>query len=186
MKKTLIAISLITLSINSSTYKMSVNDAIYKNSITTTSEEPVGILCDLPMVSNDLGDTCIHTLDKVGWVNRDDSCGGLRQMVSNPNLFILRSNSITKNTSPIIPEGYRWVDSSEYTILVNNRPYNYYSQCGLTGYPTIDGVQQRFITFSDTSTSNYVTHSGTSEGDYRINDWNSTTNWLGIVVTPEF
>jgi hypothetical protein len=188
MKKIIIIMSLSALNVYATDYKIGLNTSLYNDSITI--EEHSGgttpsISCTLPEVVNEAADGCIDSLDKVGWIFRDDSCSGIRQMTSNPNLYILRSNSATRNENPIIPEGYRWINTSEY-VGSGSRPYNYYGQCGNSAYPTASGINQKEISFADSHTTNLRAHAGSSEASKGNVGWTFPTAWLGIVVVKEF
>jgi hypothetical protein len=134
--------------------------------------------CTFPNVLNNANDACINTFDKVGWIDRTDSCQGVRQIST--NMFVLRSKTNVRNNTPIIPEGYSWANYQEFNALPDIG-YNYYNQCGQSGHSNQNGQPQYEISFSNTASSSYRTHSGTKVG--RINTgWNYPNYWLGIVV----
>ena len=155
------------------------------NSEQTACEVPIPT-CTLPMVLNNENNACINTFDKVGWIDRTDSCQGVRQLSLNSNMFVLRAKTSNRISNPIIPEGYRWITTNEYNNIGSGGPYNYYSQCGNSAYPSSseNGQPQYNIRFSDSNTSGQTTHAGTNEG--HISTWTSPNNWLGIVVYKNY
>ena len=207
--KNLILLSTVLLSMNltAETYRLTVTSThVDKDSITIRNTEgdviPTCTLpeilneaknacinpiptCTFPDVLNNAQDGCINTFDKVGWIDRTDSCQGVRAMSTNANVLVLRANTNIRNNSPQIPEGYRWLTYQEYDSLVAEISiYNYYSHCGHSGYPTKNGQYQREISFSNSFTTNYRTHSGTNEGRVR-NGWDYPTGWFGIAVVRD-
>lgn len=82
-----------------------------------------------------------------------DSCGGIRQANFDPNLYFVRANTFTQDANIEVPTGYHWVTKAEYIALFtastvsskNDNILSYFKQCGLSGYPQLNGQQQ--ITF---------------------------------------
>ena len=152
------------------------------NSEQTACEVPIPT-CTLPMVLNNENNACINTFDKVGWIDRTDSCQGVRQTSRHPNVFILRANTRYRISSPQIPEGYSWLSSSQYVNYTNGgNTHNYYNKCGHAAYPQMNNGPQHEISFSN---SNTRTHAGTYEGNLNVG-WNYPSNWLGIAVYKNY
>ena len=145
--------------------------------------------CTFPDVLNNAQDACINTFDKVSWIDRRDTCQGVRpisSLSSSTQVFILKANTNVRNDSPQIPEGYRWITHQEYTSLVyrNNAKLNYHGSCGYSAYSNINGNNQYEISFSNTAATGQRTHSGTYEGHLHTS-WNYPNNWLGIAVVRD-
>ena len=140
--------------------------------------------CTFPNVLNNTEDGCINTFDKVGWIDRSDSCQGVRPMSSNANVLVLRSNTSNRIDNPEIPEGYRWITYQEYTSLVtyNGTYWNYYGHCGHSGYPANPSAQYE-ISFSNTRSTGQGGHAGWKEG--YVNTIDRATNWFGIAVVRD-
>jgi hypothetical protein len=195
MKKN-IALSIILASsfnLAASEYVLTLDKKHYDNYIdiqtVTETTEDAGLTCDLPLVLNATDDACIDSFDALDWIDRTDSCQGVRQTSRNPNVYIIRANTNVRNDNPVIPEGYKWLTSNEYESYMNSgvSTHNYLYHCGhTTNYPYLFGQPQYEISFSDSSSSARTTHSGGSEGQVITNSWRFPINWFGIAVYKEF
>ena len=114
MKKTILLISILSLNIFASEYKLEINKANYGNNISVETYIPKSLTCVLPLVINDAKtaceepltcadplvlndeeDTCIDPIAAVGWiVTNQDNCNGMRQTNFNPNVYISRANTL--------------------------------------------------------------------------------------------
>ena len=156
--------------------------------------------CILPNVLNDAQDGCISSVEKVGWIYTNvDTCNGMRQMNFNPNVYIARSRGLIRDTIREIPEGYRWLEQSEYISLFNASTVSnknntsisfYYNQCGLTGYADAEGTStdQYGITFKTNIYGNALgVHSSHRESwGITHSQYNYGANHLGYFLYKEF
>lgn len=203
MKK-IILLSILSLNIYATEYKIEINKANYDNAVSVEdyvdpsltcespevlNEEKTGCInpiptCTFPEVLNSTNDACINTFEKVGWIDRTDNCQGIRPMSNNANVLVLRSKTSNRNDNPQIPEGYRWITHEEYTSLVihNGTYWNYYGHCGHSGYPANPSTQIE-ISFSNTRSTGIGTHSGWKEGYKGIMD--QPVGWFGIAVVRD-
>jgi hypothetical protein len=193
MKK-IILLSLLSISINATEYKVEVNKANYNNSVKVepyvSTEKTSVITCDEPLVPNETGDTCINPIEAVNWINTNgDSCNGMRQSNFNSNIYFSRSK--TNNPSNLkIPTGYHWVSRSEYISLFNasnvatksGNIHPYANQCGISGYPKYEGVNQYLLLFSNGTSGihagNYEWHGANSS----TNNYTSSNGFLGYIL----
>ena len=195
MKKTIITLTILFgININSDTFVVSLDNKHYNNSISISDYTPPNVAppeptlptCDLPLVLNDANDGCINTFDKLTWLNRTDTCQGVRQSVMDSNVYYLRANTTQRNLNVAIPEGYEWMTAAEYNALTDVAVHNYYSKCGLgSAYPKINSIYQLEITFSDSASASSYAHTGQHEG---TSSWTtgSVNEWFGIVVRKTF
>jgi hypothetical protein len=195
LKKIVLIVSLLlTQQVFASKYIMTLNNSSYKNAIKISCTKPLVLnndgtscindtpVCDAVSILNEAQDACISSLDSLEWIERSDSCNGVRPLNNNNNFLVLRSNSSTRNTNPVIPKGYRWITVAEYTgMVITETILNYHGKCGLSAYPLIGGFPQKEITFIDTVSTDLRTHAGTNEGVVQ-SDWDYPSSWLGIIV----
>ncbi len=140
--------------------------------------------CTFTDVLNSTEDGCVNTFDKVGWIDRTDSCQGVRPISNNSNVLVLRANTPNRINSPIIPEGYRWITYQEYQSLVpQTTTYNYHGHCGHANYPSSNSQPQYEINFSNSSSTGFRSHAGFHEG--LVDGFNSPNNSLGIIVVRD-
>jgi hypothetical protein len=206
MKKLIIGLSILsTFIISAETYKINISESSYKGriqvepSLINVAEvpvEPEGLTCTLPDVMNQAEDACINNIAAVDWIdNASDTCGGMRQANFDSNVYYARSKSNIMSTSLEIPSGFRWVTTTEYTNLfdqstVPNKStyiYQFYNQCGLSGYARQNGVVQYIILFSNNGNAGSQAgqseyDSSTSSGSNHIND----NGFLGYILYKEY
>jgi hypothetical protein len=174
MKNKLLLISLLAININASEYKISVDKSNYNDYVKIenyTGNEPSIINCDLPLVPNISGDTCVNPIEEAEWIyTNGDNCNGLRQSNFNSNLYFARSRSNVVSVSLPIPSGYHWVTKAEYISLFNESTVSskndqvrtYYYQCGGTGYHKSEENTTQYI-FLFSGGGNSGMHSGNYE-----------------------
>ena len=145
-------------------------------------------VCTLPEVLNHAQEACEIAIQGCTLKYTDgDTCGGMRQMNFNPNIYIARSRSNVINMTLEIPEGYHWLSRNDYGALfsastVSNKYdniKNYFGQCGLAGNAMSGGVPQVDILFEEdplgANASNYEKLSATNNG-------NNPNNFLGYFL----
>ena len=193
MLKKILVLIVFSFSMEANEYIFSINKSNYNKSISIQSYVKKELKCNLPEVLNETKTSCeiiiptcvdpeilnqeqnkcINPIEAVGWIyTNGDTCNGMRKSNFNSNIYFARSRSTAGNTSLEIPQGYSWLTYSEYvTLFVNstvvsksNFVRKYYKQCGLSGYPEIDGVAQTIFYLKGESFAGFS--SGSHEHEY--------------------
>jgi hypothetical protein len=210
MKKIILLISILSINIFATEYKVEINNASYKSAVLVapyvpenlTCEDPLvlneeqtaceTLTCVDPLVLNDAEDTCIDPIAAVGWIiTSQDTCNGMRQANFNPNVYFSRANTNIRNMNLEIPKGYHWVSKSEYATLFNESTVsnksdnirNYRYQCGLgANYPRSVGINQIGILFKDDPNGMHSSHYEHYGINTNNNTYNYPDNFLGYVL----
>jgi hypothetical protein len=187
MIKKIILLSLLSLNINATEYKLEINKTNYNDSVKVlpyedplmTCVEPLVLnetkdecvspipTCSDPLILNENQDACIDPIEAVGWIYTDgDTCNGMRQFNFNPNVYIARARTTTRTLDLEIPQGYHWMTKTEYNALFNastvaNKNDSirvYYGVCGISAYAYANGIIQYGILFKNELNGMHSSH----------------------------